>query len=169
MNIHEYQAKQILRKYGVPTSHGVVALKEKEIDDLIDNLEANIYVVKAQIHAGGRGKAGGVKVVRNKEDAKEAAHNMFGKTLVTHQTGPLGQKVRRVYVESGYNKVSGYLEYTNPLLCISSCYQASVTMQFDINPAFRRAHPLREGAPLIHHKTNGSIHVVLHPVQCTVN
>ncbi len=108
MNIHEYQAKQILRKYGVPTSHGVVALKEKEIDDLIDNLEANIYVVKAQIHAGGRGKAGGVKVVRNKEDAKEAAHNMFGKTLVTHQTGPLGQKVRRVYVESGCDILKEY-------------------------------------------------------------
>jgi succinyl-CoA synthetase beta subunit len=108
MNIHEYQAKQILRKYGVPTSHGVVALKEKEIDDLIDNLEANIYVVKAQIHAGGRGKAGGVKVVRNKEDAKEAAHAMFGKTLVTHQTGPIGQKVRRVYVESGCDILKEY-------------------------------------------------------------
>lgn len=108
MNIHEYQAKQILRKYGVPTSHGVVALRENEIDDLIDNLEANIYVVKAQIHAGGRGKAGGVKVMRNKEDAKKAAHAMFGIDLVTHQTGPLGQKVRRVYIESGCDILKEY-------------------------------------------------------------
>lgn len=108
MNVHEYQAKHILREYGVPTSSGVVALHKKEIDDLIDNLEANIYVVKAQIHAGGRGKAGGVKVVRNKTDAKAAAHKMFGSTLVTHQTGPVGQKVRRVYVEDGCDILKEY-------------------------------------------------------------
>ena len=71
MNIHEYQAKQVLKKYGVPTSHGVVALKADDIDDLLNNFDADLYVVKAQIHAGGRGKAGGVKVVRNKEDAKK--------------------------------------------------------------------------------------------------
>ena len=101
MNIHEYQAKQLLGKYGVPTSSGVVALKKEEIDGLIDGLEANIYVVKAQIHAGGRGKAGGVKVVRSKEEAKACAHDMYGINLVTHQTGPAGQTVKRVYVESG--------------------------------------------------------------------
>ena len=66
MNIHEYQAKQVLKNYGVPTSHGVVALKAEEIDDLLNDFDADIYVVKAQIHAGGRGKAGGVKVVKNK-------------------------------------------------------------------------------------------------------
>ena len=65
MNIHEYQAKQVLAKYGVPKSHGIVALKAEEIDDLIKNFEAKVYVVKAQIHAGGRGKAGGVKVVHS--------------------------------------------------------------------------------------------------------
>lgn len=108
MNIHEYQAKQILKKYGVPTSHGVVAFRDKEIDDLIDNLDARLYVVKAQIHAGGRGKAGGVKVLRNKEDAKNAAREMFGKTLVTHQTGPAGQVIRRVYVESGCDILKEY-------------------------------------------------------------
>lgn len=108
MNIHEYQAKQILRQYSIPTSHGVVAFKEKEIDDLINNLDAKIYVVKAQIHAGGRGKAGGVKVLRNKEDAKKAAHAMLDATLVTHQTGPHGQKVRRVYVESGCDILKEY-------------------------------------------------------------
>lgn len=101
MNIHEYQAKQVLKKYGVPTSHGVVALKAEEIDNLIKNFDANLYVVKAQIHAGGRGKAGGVKVVKTKEEAIKAAHQMYGKTLVTHQTGPNGQVVKRVYIESG--------------------------------------------------------------------
>ena len=100
MNIHEYQAKEVLKKYGVPTSHGVVALRAEEIDDLIKNFAADIYVVKAQIHAGGRGKAGGVRVVRNKEEARSLAHDMYGKTLVTHQTGPAGQVVKRVYIES---------------------------------------------------------------------
>lgn len=108
MNIHEYQAKEVLRKYGVPTSHGVVALREKEIDDAIDNLDAKLYVVKAQIHAGGRGKAGGVKVVRNKEEAKKIAHELYGKTLVTIQTGPEGQKVKRIYVESGCDILKEY-------------------------------------------------------------
>lgn len=101
MNIHEYQAKQVLNKYGVPTSSGVVALKEEEIDELMKDFDADLYVVKAQIHAGGRGKAGGVKVVKDKEEARKQAHEMFGKTLVTHQTGPEGQVVKRVYVESG--------------------------------------------------------------------
>lgn len=101
MNIHEYQAKEILRKYGIPTSTGVVVLDPKNIDSAIDNLNASLYVVKAQIHAGGRGKAGGVKVVKDKEAAKKAAHNMFGINLVTHQTGPEGQKVQRLYIESG--------------------------------------------------------------------
>ncbi|MDC0864671.1 ADP-forming succinate--CoA ligase subunit beta [Rickettsiaceae bacterium] len=101
MNIHEYQAKQVLKKYGVPVSHGIVALKEDDIDNLIKDFDAKLYVVKAQIHAGGRGKAGGVKVVKDKEEARKAAHEMYGKTLVTHQTGPVGQKVRRVYIESG--------------------------------------------------------------------
>ena len=103
MNIHEYQAKQVLNKYGVPTSHGIVALKAGDIDNLLDNFNADIYVVKAQIHAGGRGKAGGVKVVTNKDEARKIAHNMMGIKLVTHQTGPSGQIVKRVYVESGCN------------------------------------------------------------------
>ncbi|MDX1923886.1 MAG: ADP-forming succinate--CoA ligase subunit beta [Rickettsiaceae bacterium] len=101
MNIHEYQAKQILRQYNVPTSHGVVALKKEEIDSVIDGFEAKLYVVKAQIHAGGRGKAGGVKLAKTKEEAKKIAHEMYGMNLVTHQTGPKGQVVKRVYIESG--------------------------------------------------------------------
>ncbi len=108
MNIHEYQAKQILKKFGVPTSTGIVALKQKELDHLLDKMEASVYVVKAQIHAGGRGKAGGVKVLRSKEEARRAAHEMFGKTLITHQTGPEGQKVKRVYIESGCDIMKEY-------------------------------------------------------------
>lgn len=101
MNIHEYQAKEVLRKYGVPTSSGVVALSSEEIDKMFSDFNADLYVVKAQIHAGGRGKAGGVKVLKDKKEALDAAHKMMGMTLVTHQTGPAGQKVRRIYVESG--------------------------------------------------------------------
>jgi succinyl-CoA synthetase beta subunit len=108
MNIHEYQAKEILRKFGVPTSHGVVILSEDKIDSIIDNFDAPLYVVKAQIHAGGRGKAGGVKVVKTQGEAKLAAHNMWGMTLVTHQTGPAGQKVQRLYVESGCDIAKEY-------------------------------------------------------------
>jgi len=102
MNIHEYQAKEILREYGVPTSTGAVALRKDWIDDAIDGMDAcQLYVVKAQIHAGGRGKAGGVKLAKTKEEAKKMAHDMWGMTLVTHQTGPGGQKVERIYIESG--------------------------------------------------------------------
>jgi len=108
MNIHEYQAKQVLGKYGVPTSHGIVALKSEEIDELIKNFDAKVYVVKAQIHAGGRGKAGGVKVVRSKEEARSIAHDIYGKTLITHQTGPKGQVVKRVYIESGCDIAKEY-------------------------------------------------------------
>lgn len=101
MNIHEYQAKEILRKYNVPTGEGVVALSKDQIDTVIDSLDANLYVVKAQIHAGGRGKAGGVKLAKTKEEAKKIAHEMWGITLVTHQTSAEGQKVQRIYIESG--------------------------------------------------------------------
>lgn len=108
MNIHEYQAKMILRQYGIPTSTGVVILKKEDIDRLIDGLDAELYVVKAQIHAGGRGKAGGVKVVKDKESAKKAAHSMFGINLITHQTSSQGQVVRRIYVESGCDILQEY-------------------------------------------------------------
>ncbi|XVN41484.1 MAG: ADP-forming succinate--CoA ligase subunit beta [Rickettsia endosymbiont of Argas persicus] len=108
MNIHEYQAKEILRKYGVPTSTGVVITKTESINAAIDELNAKVYVVKAQIHAGGRGKAGGVRVVKSKEEAKKVAHEMFGINLVTHQTGPTGQKVNRLYIESGCDILKEY-------------------------------------------------------------
>lgn len=101
MNIHEYQAKQILAKYNVPVSSGIVAFSKEELEQKMEKFSADLYVVKAQIHAGGRGKAGGVKVLKDKEEAKKAAQIMLGQKLVTHQTGEKGQLVRRVYIEAG--------------------------------------------------------------------
>jgi succinyl-CoA synthetase beta subunit len=105
MNIHEYQGKDILRKYGVPVPKGI-ALTEPSgakaaAQKLIDETKLEVVVVKAQIHAGGRGKAGGVKVVKGADAAQAAASEIFGKTLVTHQTGPEGKKVQRLLVEQG--------------------------------------------------------------------
>ncbi len=103
MNVHEYQAKEIFRQYGIPVPFGQVAFKPQEVDDLVAKLKGKVLVVKAQIHAGGRGKAGGVKLAKSHEEAIKIAREMFGITLITHQTGPKGQKVRRVYIEEGSN------------------------------------------------------------------
>jgi succinyl-CoA synthetase beta subunit len=99
MNIHEYQAKNLLREYGVPVSNGVIIFSLDEINEKIKQLNSKKLVVKAQIHAGGRGKAGGVKVVKNSDEAKKELTKMFGKILITHQTGPKGKQVNKVYVE----------------------------------------------------------------------
>ena len=99
MNIHEHQAKKILKDYGAPVSRGVVIFKLDEIEKKINQLQAGQFVLKAQIHAGGRGKAGGVKVVKNSQDLMKEAKEMLGKILITHQTGPEGKKVKRLYVE----------------------------------------------------------------------
>ena len=99
MNIHEHQAKEILKEYGAPIPKAIVILDEKEIDNKIDNLKKSQYVVKAQIHAGGRGKAGGVKLIKNFEDLSKECKDMFGKVLITRQTGAKGKKVKRLYVE----------------------------------------------------------------------
>ncbi len=98
MKIHEYQAKQVLSQFGVPIPRGEVALNPYEVYDIASRLGGSV-VVKAQIHAGGRGKGGGVKVVSNPAEAEQVASEMFGMTLVTHQTGPEGRTVRRVLVE----------------------------------------------------------------------
>ena len=102
MNIHEYQAKEILKKYGVPIQDGVVidnaAQADEAIQKITQELSATQYVVKAQIHAGGRGKGGGVKFSPDAEKAKENVNNILGMNLVTHQTGPKGQKVRKVMI-----------------------------------------------------------------------
>ncbi|HWO42992.1 MAG TPA: ATP-grasp domain-containing protein, partial [Candidatus Eisenbacteria bacterium] len=100
MNIHEYQAKEILRRYGVPVPRGKVAATPAEAEAAARELGFPC-VVKAQIHAGGRGKAGGVKIARSAEEAAERARAILGQRLVTHQTGPEGREVRRVLVEEG--------------------------------------------------------------------
>jgi succinyl-CoA synthetase beta subunit len=101
MNIHEYQAKALLQKYGVAVPQGGVAYTADEAVKVAERLGGAVWVVKAQIHAGGRGKGGGVKVVRTIDDARTAAARMIGMKLVTHQTGPQGREVKRVYVEQG--------------------------------------------------------------------
>ena len=101
MNIHEYQAKQLLQKYGVSVPRGSVVYTGEEAAKAAADLGGSVWVVKAQIHAGGRGKGGGVKVVHSLEDVKNAASELIGMNLVTHQTGPEGREVKRVYVEEG--------------------------------------------------------------------
>ncbi len=99
MNIHEHQAKQILKKYGATVPNGVFGLTVEELVEKSKSLKTNKYILKAQIHAGGRGKAGGVKILDSIEELTTASKEMMGKKLVTHQTGPEGKVVRRLYVE----------------------------------------------------------------------
>jgi len=99
MNIHEHQAKEILKEFGAPVSNGVVILSVEQIKNEIKKLSSEEFVLKAQIHAGGRGKAGGVKLIKNINDLENEAKKMMGKTLVTHQTGPEGKEVKRLYIE----------------------------------------------------------------------
>ena len=99
MNIHEHQAKEILKEYGAPVSNGIVILSLDELKKKISNLKSEKFVLKAQIHAGGRGKAGGVKLIDNISKLEEEAKQMMGKVLVTHQTGPEGKQVKRLYIE----------------------------------------------------------------------
>ncbi len=101
MNIHEYQAKAILRNFGVPVPEGHVVYNGNSARDWAKRLGDGPYAIKAQIHAGGRGKGGGVKIAKNADEAKKYARAMFGMTLVTHQTGPEGKTVKRVLIESG--------------------------------------------------------------------
>jgi succinyl-CoA synthetase beta subunit len=101
MKIHEYQAKAILARYGVPVPRGEVAFSAQEAGEISRRLGGNMSVVKAQIHAGGRGKAGGVKVVKSSDEAEKVAASLLGATLVTYQTGPSGQVVGRLLIEEG--------------------------------------------------------------------
>ncbi len=101
MNIHEYQSKEILRQYGVSVPNGKVAFTVEEAVEAAKELGTEVCVVKAQIHAGGRGKAGGVKVAKNLDEVRTYAEEILGKTLVTHQTGPEGKEVKRLLIEEG--------------------------------------------------------------------
>jgi succinyl-CoA synthetase beta subunit len=101
MNIHEYQAKAVLREYGVPVPRGIPAFSVEEAEKAANEMGGPVWVVKAQIHAGGRGKAGGVKVVKSVAEVKTEAKRLLGSILVTHQTGPHGKQVNRLYIEEG--------------------------------------------------------------------
>ena len=103
MNIHEHQAKQILKKYGAAVPNGIFGFSSEEIVEKAKKLNTEKYVLKAQIHAGGRGKAGGVKILDNIQDLTSASKEMLGKVLITHQTGPTGKEVKRLYVEESSN------------------------------------------------------------------
>lgn len=108
MNIHEYQAKEIFRKYGVPTPRGLVADTVEKAVENAKELGGSVWVVKAQIHAGGRGKGGGVKLARSLDEVEKYASEILGMQLVTHQTGPEGKKVHKVYIEEGADIQSEY-------------------------------------------------------------
>ena len=99
MNIHEHQAKEILKKFGIPIPNGVVIFNIKEIKNKINKLRTDSFVVKAQIHAGGRGKAGGIKIAKNSEELEKISEKLIGKILVTPQTGKSGRKIKRLYIE----------------------------------------------------------------------
>ena len=99
MNIHEHQAKELLKKFGAPIPNGVVAFSVEEAIEKVKTLKTSKYVLKAQIHAGGRGKAGGIKIIKDMDELKKEASNLLGKNLLTHQTGPEGKKVKRLYIE----------------------------------------------------------------------
>ena len=101
MKIHEYQGKELLRKYGVAVPRGIVARSPEEAYSAAEELGSEIVVVKAQIHAGGRGKGGGVKLAKSPEEARDIAEKMLGMNLVTHQTGPEGREVRVLLIEEG--------------------------------------------------------------------
>ena len=103
MNIHEHQAKQILKKYGAVVPNGVFALNVSELIEKAKTLKTEKYVLKAQIHAGGRGKAGGIKILDSLDELRTSANELLGKNLVTHQTGPEGREVKRLYVEESSN------------------------------------------------------------------
>ena len=103
MNIHEHQAKEILKKFGINVPNGIVVFSLEEIEQKFKILKTNKIALKAQIHAGGRGKAGGIKIVNNINELKKQAKSLFGKKLVTHQTGPQGKEVKRLYLEETCN------------------------------------------------------------------
>ena len=108
MNIHEYQAKEILKNFGVDIPNGITIFSLAEIDQKFKNLKTKKVVLKAQIHAGGRGKAGGIKIVDGIDQLKKEAKNLFGKKLITHQTGPEGREVKRLYIEETCNIVKEF-------------------------------------------------------------
>ena len=118
MNIHEYQAKELLKKFGAPVPNGVHGETSEDLLNKSKLLKTEKYVLKAQIHSGGRGKAGGIKITNSLEELKQAADQMLGKTLVTNQTGPKGKKVKKLYVEESSIIAVSYTHLTLPTILL---------------------------------------------------
>ena len=137
MNIHEYQAKAVLREFGVPVPRGVAAFSVDEAVKAAQELATPVVVVKAQIHAGGRGKAGGVKVVRSIDEVRKEAERILGATLVTKQTGPKGKQVNRLYIEEGSD---------DRPRALSLCAGRSLHVARRLRGVDRRRHGHRGGA-----------------------
>ena len=141
MNIHEHQAKQILKKYGAIVPEGVFALSVEELVKKAQSLNTQKYVLKAQIHAGGRGKAGGIKILDSIEELSIAAKELMGKVLVTHQTGPEGREVKRLYVEESSNIEKEF--YISCLVLQAGlqylhCHPRPFQLLFHHNPSFQQ-------------------------------
>ncbi len=133
MNIHEHQAKEILKEFGAPTTEGLIIFNTDNLIEKIKVLNSNQFVLKAQIHAGGRGKAGGVKLVK-KEDIINVAKNLFGKVLITPQTGPEGREVKRIYVQKAYDiskefYLSCLIDRQSSKIAFISCTEGGVDIE----------------------------------------
>ena len=134
MNIHEHQAKELLKKFGVPVPNGVVAFSVEEVLEKSKLLKTNKYVLKAQIHAGGRGKAGGVKILNNLDDLEKESSNLLGTFLKTHQTGPKGREVKRLYIEEATEidkefYLSCLIDRTNSKIAFIASLQGGVDIE----------------------------------------
>ena len=141
MKIHEYQAKAILERYGVPVPRGEVASNATEAGEIARRLGGSVVVVKAQIHAGGRGKGGGVKLAKSPQDAEKLARAMIGMTLITHQTGPDGRVVGRVLVEEGLQMQRElYLSLIKGVLTRSIFDEVATTMRVSRSAAKSRIY-----------------------------
>src|SRR5467141_3123031 len=141
MKIHEYQAKAILARYGVTTPRGEVAFTKEEAREAAQRLKSPVVVVKAQIHAGGRGKAGGVKLARSADEAAELASHILGMTLVTPQTGPAGRIVKRLLIEEGLDiKRELYLGLLVDRAAAAPVFMASAAGGMEIEEVARE-HP----------------------------
>ena len=149
MNIHEYQAKDLFRRFKVNTSEGKVFENENDAEEYAKSLGVDEFVVKAQIHAGGRGKAGGVKLVKTPEEVRDTVKQMLGMTLVTHQTGPEGKLVNKVYVEkSSTIKKEYYLSLVTDRSTEKNVIGIHAKMSFANKKPFKpysgmRAHPVK--------------------------
>ncbi|MDR0477036.1 MAG: succinate--CoA ligase subunit beta, partial [Desulfobulbaceae bacterium] len=140
MKIHEYQGKELLRKFGVQTPRGVPCFTVDEAVKAAEKLGGKVWVVKAQIHAGGRGKGGGIKLARSLDEVRQQASEILGMQLVTHQTGPGGQKVRRLLIEDGADiKKEYYLAILTDRATQKVAIIASAAGGMDIEEVARKA------------------------------